>query len=133
MSNELNAWKLSDNNFVFHLFGLWQGLEVVTYCIYPLYLCKYCIILHLTIGWKHGILYKKCWWKNIKFKKRYFFMKIEESIQFLLTFHFETMVLSVGLVLNWIRNLEKFGIIKVGNKYFWIWLANMVFKSTFSL
>jgi hypothetical protein len=44
-----------------------------------------------------------------------------------LKFHFETMVLSVGFVLSWIQNLRNFGIIKVGNKYFWIWLTNMVY------
>jgi hypothetical protein len=43
------------------------------------------------------------------------------------------MVFSIGFVLNWIQNLKNFGIIKVGNKYFWIWLVNMVLKSTFSL
>jgi hypothetical protein len=39
-------------------------------------------------------------------------------------------VLSIGFVLSWIQNLKTFGIIKIENKYFWIWLANMVFKST---
>jgi hypothetical protein len=47
--------------------------------------------------------------------------------------HFETMVLSIGFILNWIQNLRNFGIIKIGYKYFLIWLVNIVFKNTFSL
>jgi hypothetical protein len=43
------------------------------------------------------------------------------------------MVLSIGFVLSWIQNLRNFEIIKVRNKYFWVWLVNMVFKNTFSL
>jgi hypothetical protein len=43
------------------------------------------------------------------------------------------MVLSIGFILTWIQDLNFFGIMKVGNKYFWIWLVNMVFKNTFSL
>jgi len=43
------------------------------------------------------------------------------------------MVLSIGFILSWIKNLKNFAIIKVGKNYFWIWLVNMVFKSTFSL
>jgi len=43
------------------------------------------------------------------------------------------MMFSIGFVLSWIQNLKKIGMIKVGNKYFWIWLGDMVFKSTFSL
>jgi hypothetical protein len=69
------------------------------------------------------------WNKNeIDFNKN-----TRKYIQILFKFHFEMMVHSIGFILNWIQNLRIFGIIKVGNKYFWIWLVNMVFKSIFSI
>jgi len=43
------------------------------------------------------------------------------------------MVFSIGFYIKLNSKFEKFGITKVGNKYFWIWLLNMVFKSIFSL
>jgi len=62
-----------------------------------------------------------------------FLTKTQESKSNFIKFHSETMVFSIGFILIWIQNLKNFGIIKVGNKYFWIWVVNMVFKSTFSL
>jgi hypothetical protein len=81
----------------------------------PIYSLK--LVRSLVGGWKHGILYKKIWQKNIKFKSRQNFHKnTRKYIQFLLKFHFQTMVLSIGFVLSWIQNLKNFAIIKVGNK-----------------
>ncbi len=80
-------------------------------------------------GWKHGVLYKKI----SSLKKEFFTKKINLNFVFLLKLHFETIVLSIVFVLSGLIFLKNFGIIKVRNKYFWIWLANMVFKSIFSL
>jgi hypothetical protein len=64
--------------------------------------------------------------------KTIFDKNTRKYIQILYKFHFETMVFSIGIILSWIQILINFEI-KVGNKYFWIWLVNMVFKNTFSL
>ncbi len=66
-------------------------------------------------------------------KEIIFHENTKKYIQFLFKFHCEIMVLSIGFVLSWIQNLRNFEIIKVRNKYFWVWLVNMVFKNTFSL
>jgi hypothetical protein len=62
-----------------------------------------------------------------------FDQNIRKWIQILFKLYFETMMLSIGFILNWIQNFKNFGKIKVRNIYFWIWLVNMAFKITFSL
>jgi hypothetical protein len=81
----------------------------------------------------YGILYKKFDEKISSIKRYSLSWKHKKVYSFLFKFHFETMVFSIGFVLNWIQNLKHFGIIKVGNKYFLFWLVNMVLKSVLSL
>jgi hypothetical protein len=40
-------------------------------------------------------------------KKDSFSQKHKKVVQFVLKFHFETMVLSIGFLLSWIQNLKK--------------------------